>query len=109
MSDEFDSPALVMHRLQAIERDLALKQNEWESVTRQWYDAQREMGKIRAEAMLVASEKYVAEKKARAELAAYDVPGAESQGEYEALKAVIGVLDKRAMINQSLLKAHGRI
>lgn len=98
-----------MQRLEAIERDLAERQNLYESAAQRWYDAKRWIEKQRAKALLSSDESTVAEKRAQADLAAFDVEDATSEAEYEALKAVIRVLETRATVLQSLLKAHGRV
>lgn len=105
---DLSSPALVMELLEGIERDLANRQNLYESAARGWYQAKREIEKVKATALLSSDEKSITEKKARADLAAYDVEGAAHESEYEAIKAVIRVLETRATVCQSLLKAHGR-
>jgi|HubBroStandDraft_6_1064221.scaffolds.fasta_scaffold1423265_2 hypothetical protein len=97
-----------MHRLAEIETDLASRQNTLESAARDWYGAKREIERAKAQALLGSEEKFVAEKRARAELAAYDVEHAASEAEYVAVKAVVDVLSERASICQSLLKAHSR-
>lgn len=106
---DLSHPGVVMARLEEIERELAERQNAYERAARYWYQAQREIGRVKATALLTADEKSVTEKKARGDLAAYGVEGAECEAEYEALKAAIKVREQRAMICQSLLKAHGRV
>lgn len=97
-----------MHRLTEIESDLAFRQNTLESAARTWYGAKREIEKAKAHAFLGSDEKFVAAKRAHAEIAAYDVEDAAAEAEYVAVKAVVDVLESRATICQSLLKAHGR-
>lgn len=106
---DLSHPAAVMQKLVEIEADLANRQNAYESAARGWYTAKRDIEKEKATALLGATdEKSVTEKKARAELSSYSVEGAEHEAEYEALKAVVRVLETRATICQSLLKAQGR-
>jgi hypothetical protein len=105
---EMDSPAVVMHRLSQIERDLASRQNEYEQAAGDWYAAQRDMKLAHARALLGSPRASVTEKKAEADIAAATTPGAEHEALYEALKAVIRVLETRAMICTSILKAQGR-
>lgn len=107
--DDLSSPAVVMQRLEEIERDLANRQNEFESAARGWYAARAEIERRKAVALLSAQDGSVTEKKARAELAAFDVALLGFESEYEALKAVVRVLEARATINQSLLRAQGRV
>jgi hypothetical protein len=104
-----NDPAAVIARLTAIEEDLAERQNRYEAAAESWYRAQREMGRRRALALLTSERPSVTEKKAEGELAAYDVEGAVAQAEYEALKAAVGVLETRAVIGTSILKAQGRV
>ena len=109
MSDlGLDHPAGIMARLVEIESDLANRQIPLESSCRQWYGAKREQERVKARALLSSDEKFVAEKRARAELAAYDVEHSASEAEYVAVKAVVDVLSERASICQSLLRAHSR-
>lgn len=102
------SPAEVMQRLDDIERDLAMRQNPFEHVTRRWHDVQRDIRKAAATALLSSAKGSVTEKRAEAELAGLLTEGAELEAEYEASRAVIGMLEKRSMILMSLLKGHGR-
>lgn len=102
-----DHPAGIMHRLVGIENDLAVRQNALEAAARGWYTAKREVERTKAVALLSSDEKSVTEKKAHAEIASHSVEGAECEAEYEALKAVVRVLETRATVCQSLLKAHG--
>ena len=103
---DLDHPAGIMRRLADIENDLAFRQNALEAAARGWYSAKREIEKEKAAALLASDEKSVTEKKAHAEIASYSVEGAEYEAEYEALKAVVRVLETRATVCQSLLKAH---
>lgn len=101
-------PAAIIATLAEIEQDLALRQNTFGAVARRWYIAQREIGRRKAQALLTSAAPSVTAKKAEGDLAAYDVDGAASEAEYESLKAVIRVLEQRAMIGMALLKAQGR-
>lgn len=105
---QFDSPAEVMATLTAIERDLANRQNAYESAARDWYQAQREIKRKAAHALLNSTRSSVAEKRAEADEAAYDVESSAREAEYEALKAVIRVLEQRSMICMAILKSQGR-
>ena len=67
-----------------------------------------EIKKAHAIALLSSTKASVTEKKADADIAAYAAEGAEHEAEYEALKAVIRVLETRASICMSVLKAQGR-
>lgn len=105
---QFDSPGLVMGRLTEIENDLAERQNLYETAAREWFDAQREIKREWATALISSQASSVTEKKAAADLAGLMVEGAEHEAEYQALKSVIGVLETRATICMSILKAQGR-
>lgn len=104
---ELDSPALVMHRLSQIEHDLAELENDYASAAEEWYLAKREIEKIKAEAMLSSESKFVAEKRAAAEIAGWDMDGG-SEARYVAIKARVSVLESRSMILMALLKTQGR-
>jgi hypothetical protein len=105
---ELDSPALVMQKLTEIEADLAYRQNALETAARHWYQAKREIERVSARALLDSDKGSVTEKKADADLAAYDVEGAVYEAEYEAIKAAVRVLETRASVCQSILRAQGR-
>lgn len=105
---ELDSPHLVLGRLQEIERALAERQNGYESAARQWHQAQRQIRLAHARALLGSTKSSVTEKRAEAEIAGATTEGAELEAEYEATKAVIKMLDSRAMILMSVLKSQGR-
>lgn len=107
-TSDLDSPAVVQARLVEIEMDLAERQNPYERVARRWYDAQREIRKAHAIALLGSLKNSVTEKKAEADLAALVCDGAEHEAEYEAAKAALRVLETRAMICTSILKSQGR-
>jgi len=103
-----DNPVAVMARLAEIEDDLAIRQNLYEQAAGDWFTAQREIKRQWATALLASKAGTVAEKKAAADLAVATCPGAERESEYVALKAVLGVLETRATIGMSILKAMGR-
>lgn len=103
-----DSPAEVLLRLGEIERDLAVRQNGYEATARSWYEAQREIRRAHATALLSSEKSSVAEKRAEADLAAVAAEGSEHEAAYEAAKAVIRVLEQRSMILMALLKSQGR-
>lgn len=107
MSD-LSNPAAVMARLAEIENALAERQNPYESAARSWYSAQREIQRRKAQALLTSDKGSVTEKKAEGDEAAYDVEGASAEAEYEALRAAVKVLETRATIGMSILKAQGR-
>jgi hypothetical protein len=106
--DGLDSPAVVMRRLSEIERDLAERQNTFERSARGWYDAQREIKRQHAIALLSSDQKSITEKKAEADIAVSACEGVEYEAEYESMKAVIRVLETRSMVLMAVLKAQGR-
>lgn len=105
---DLSSPAEVLQRLDAIERDLALRQNLFEDAARGFFLYKREFERQRATALLSAPEDSVTEKRAHADIEAYDAEGATQEAEYEALKAVVRVLETRSIILMALLKSQGR-
>ena len=100
------NPAAVMERLEAIEKDFAELQNEFEEAARAYYIAKRDKEKHRAEEFLKA-EGTVAERTAIAEKATA-LDGRDAEATYEAFKAVVRVLEARMGIGQSILRAQGR-
>jgi hypothetical protein len=105
---DLSQPNAVQARLQSIEEDLAVRQNAYERAARAWFTAQREIVRVRAVKLLSSEATSVTEKKADADLAAYDVEGASAEAEYEALRAAVKVLELRATIGMSILKSQGR-
>jgi hypothetical protein len=102
MSD-LSNPQAVLERLAAIENDLAIRQNVLEQAARAWYIAKRDREKSRAE-VFIRTEGTIAERNAQADIATAQ-HGQNDEAEYEALKAVVRVLETRASIGQSILKA----
>lgn len=107
--DSLDSPAVVMTRLVEIERDLAMRQNNFERAALDWYTVQRDIKKAYATALLSSNASSVTAQRAEAEIAAQLTPGGEHEALYESLKAVIRVLEQRSMICMAVLKSQGRI
>jgi hypothetical protein len=102
------SPGQIMHRLEEIEADLAIRQNELEQVADQWTRAKREKELAWARAYTMAhGEKHVTNRKAAA-IEASELIGVDAEARYTALSKVVDVLETRAMIGMGLLKAHGR-
>lgn len=102
------NPVSILAKLEEIERDMAERQPAYERAAQRWYHAKREQGRDYARALISSNADSVTEKKAHADLAAYETEGAESEAEFEATRAVLNVLDKRAMILMAILKAQGR-
>lgn len=99
-------PAAVMRRLEAIETDLACRQNALEEAAQAHFVAKREKEKRRAE-VFMSCDGTVAERSARADEQTAEM-GNTAEAEYEAQKAVVKVLDTRAAIGMSILRAQSR-
>lgn len=100
------TPEQVMVRLEAIETDLAARQNALEAAARSWFIAKRDRERDRA-LTFIQSSGTVAERSALADQATATM-GAQAEAEYEALKAVVRTLETRASIGQSILRAQSR-
>lgn len=102
------SPALVMRRLEEIDRDLADRQNALEQAARNYHIAAKEFEHKRVVGFLQATGT-VEERKSQAYKQAYEGDYGNSlvqyESEYEALKAAVKVLTTRASIGQSILRA----
>jgi hypothetical protein len=96
-----------MHRLAEIENDLAVRQNALESAGMAYFRAKRDRERDRAVAFLAAVGT-VAERNAIADRDTA-LQARNEEAEWEALKAVVRVLETRASIGQSLLRAQGRV
>ena len=108
MSATLDNPAAVIARLNDIEDDLARIQNTLEMAALDWYRAKRDREKARAVAFLSCEEGSIAYRQAVADRdTALD--GKNEEALYESLKAVSRVLETRASIGQSILRAQSRI
>jgi hypothetical protein len=99
-------PAAVLERLEAIDHDLAVRQNALEAAALGWFRAKRDKEHKRAVEFLRATGT-VAERNAAADQLT-SMLGAQEEAEWEALKAVVRVLETRASIGQSLLKSQWR-
>jgi hypothetical protein len=95
-----------MVRLSEIEADLAERQNELEAAAFDWYTQKREREKV--EAMEFArAEGPVEARRQQARRIAADI-GAEAEAAWEGKRAVVRVLETRAMVGTALLKSMGR-
>lgn len=101
-----DAPGPVIARLTAIENDLAMRENVLEAAALAWFRAKREKEHKRAVAFMQATGT-VAERNASADIQT-SMLGAAEEAEWEALKAVVRVLETRASIGQSILRSQGR-
>ena len=100
------APAQVVERLEQIEADLAVRQNALEAAALAWFQAKRQREHDRAVAF-IGAEGTVAERSALADRATA-LDGREAEAEWEALRAVVRVLETRAMIGMGILKSQGR-
>ncbi len=100
------SPALVHERLEALEADLAVLQNEIEESAMKWFVAKRQKEKIHASAFLTAKGSIAA----RGAIA--DLETAEFamvlEADYEAKRHRLKVLETRSAVAMSILKSQGR-
>lgn len=101
-----DTPGVVIHRLEEIERDLAIRQGAFEAAALGWFRAKRDRERQRALAFIAATGT-VAERNAIADRDTAML-GASEEAEYEALKAVVRTLETRASIGQSILRSQAR-
>ncbi len=104
----------ILARLEEIERDLGERQGPYEAAAAAKHRLVRDYELRLARAFMVADGGTATERKQAALLAlAASEDGlyarmTEAEGEYEGLRAAIRVLEQRAMIGMSLLKAHTR-
>jgi hypothetical protein len=103
---DLSTPQQIMGRLDAIECDLADRQNALEAAARTWFIAKRQRDHDHAVAFLTA-EGTVAQRKAVADRETA-LDGKEAEAEWEALRAVVRTLETRSTIGMALLKSHGR-
>jgi D-alanine-D-alanine ligase-like ATP-grasp enzyme len=103
---DLSHPASVQARLEEIDRELAVKQNDAEAAAMDYYRCKRTAQKQRAEAFLTA-EGSVAQRNAIADRDTSHI-GMLEEGRWEGLKAVVRTLDTRAAIGMSLLRAQSR-
>lgn len=101
-----DAPGPVLARLATIENDLATRQNNLEDAARKWFIAKRDRERDYAVEYLRAEGPVEARKSAALKVTSHI--GANEEAEYEALKAVVRVLETRASIGQSILRSQGR-
>jgi hypothetical protein len=103
---DLSQPSAVIKRLEEIEQDLALRQNLLEAAAMRWFQIKRDQEHTYAIEFMKATGT-VAERTAEAKKLTALI-GGEEEAEYEALKAVVRVLDTRASIGMALLKSQGR-
>lgn len=100
------TPQQVLERLEAIERDLAVRQGALESAALAWFRAKRDREHKHAVSYIQA-EGTVGVRNAIADQET-GMLGVAEEAEWEALRAVVRVLEARATIGMALLKSQGR-
>jgi hypothetical protein len=100
------TPQQIQERLEAIEGDLAIRQNVLEKAAMDWYKAKRDREANWARAY-ISADGPAHVRKAEADLAVATV-GINEEAEYEALRAVVRTLETRATIGMALLKTQAR-
>ena len=100
------TPQSVEQRLEAIDQDLAIRQNLYEAAAKAHFLKVAEVTKDKAIAYRKADGNSTDKRESANEQHGED--GSKEQAEYEALKAVIKVLESRATIGMAILKSHGR-
>lgn len=100
------SPELVVSKLEAIENDLADRQNLLEAAALNWFRAKRDREHAYAVAFMRA-EGTVGQRQAVAAIESCRV-GVEDEALFESLKAVCRTLETRASIGQSILRSQQR-
>lgn len=93
----------IIARLEEIERDLAARQGVLENAAMKWFRAKRDREHARAVAF-IGADGTVAERNALADRETCRL-GAAEEAEWEAVRAVVRVLDTRATVGMALLKA----
>jgi len=101
-----NTPAQVMARLDAIDTDLAIRQNTYEAAALAWFRAKRDQEHAAARVFL-SQTGTVAERRAHADLETALI-GKEDEALYESLRAVMRTLETRATIGMAILKSQGR-
>ena len=97
-----DSPGEIIRRLEDLEKDLAARQPALEAAARAWFLEKRDR-EHRFATEFLRAEGSVEQRKQYATIVTSHV-GVEAEAEYEALRAVVRVLETRASVLQSLAK-----
>jgi hypothetical protein len=113
MTALMDDPQTVAGRLEEIERDLAERQNQYETAARDKARLVRDWDYRFALCMARASGSNEATRKAHALIAAIEQDDLyerlkDAEARFESLRAVIGTLEKRLMIGLGILRSQGR-
>lgn len=101
-----NDPALVLKRLNEIDTDLATRIPVLESAAMKWFRGKRDREKAHAQAFMTA-QGTVAERQAQATIATSHI-AVQDEAEYEAIRAVVRVLETRANVGMAILKSQGR-
>jgi hypothetical protein len=102
----FGNPASIMQELAEIERSLGHRQNAFEDAAREWFKKKATRAQRAASEFMRASGT-VTERRQAANDKTANI-GVDEEAEYEAHKVSVDILQTRASICQSLLKAQGR-
>lgn len=96
----------IMGRLQDIDNDMAELQVDLGKYAEAWTRIQRLKAKAWADTYMSTKGEVTTRKAAATQ--ASEMMGIEEEAKYVGLSKVVGVLQARAMIGESLLKAYGR-
>ncbi len=100
------TPAQIEERLEEIMDDLGHRQNAYESAAEKWYKALRDREHQHA-VVFMSADGNTTERREHAKRETALI-GKVEEAEYEGLRAVVKVLESRAMIGMALLKSAGR-
>jgi hypothetical protein len=106
-------PGIVVNTLEAISNDMAERQNEYETAARNRARLVRDWEKSLATARRTANGSDADTRKAVALLTAIEKDDTymnlqQAEGEFEAMKVVMKVLETRAMIGMAILRSQSR-
>ena len=100
------TPQEVHARLEQIDRDLSVLQNELENAALDWFKAKRDREKHWA-SEFIAAQGTVGERKAKADLMVSD-DSFQAEAVYESKRAVLKVLETRSNVGMAILKSQAR-
>ena len=100
------STGTIQQRLEDIDADLAVRVDALEAAARAWFLSKRDREHDRA-VVFLKTEGTVGERSSAADIATSMIGRAE-EAEWEALRAVVRVLETRSVIGMALLKAYGK-
>jgi hypothetical protein len=98
----------IIERLEEIEQDLGTRGPGYGKAAEDWTRKKREQEKVWADTYATAAGDAVTDKKAAAIKASIEI-GKEEEATFVGHKAVVDVLQTRAMIGMALLKSHDRV